>query len=141
MKYTGKYGYPVISDMCVDDLTVDKVDALILPGGFAPDFMRRNAKMLDMIVKLDSLKKPIAAICHGAWMLCSARLPDGKPVVSGRQATAFVAIKDDLINAGAVWADAAVVVDSNLITSRTPGDLTPFCRAIITAIKSSQPPS
>lgn len=139
MKYTGKYGYPVISDLTVDELTVDKVDALILPGGFAPDYMRRNSKMLDIIVQLNSLKKPIAAICHGPWMLCSARLPDGKPVVSGRQATAFVAIKDDLINAGAVWVDAPVVVDSNLITSRTPGDLTPFCRAIMTALKSSQP--
>lgn len=136
MKYTGKYGYPVVSDMQVDELTVDQVDALVLPGGFAPDYMRRNAKMLSIIVEMNNQKKPIAAICHGPWMLCSARLPDGKPVVNGRQATSFIAIKDDLVNAGAVWSDAAVVIDENLITSRTPADLTPFCRAVISALKS-----
>lgn len=136
MKYTGKYGYPVVSDLQVDDVTVDQVDALILPGGFAPDYMRRNTKMLNLIVELNHRKKPIAAICHGPWMLCSARQPDGKPIVDGRQATSFVAIKDDLVNAGAVWLDAPVVIDANLITSRTPGDLTPFCRAIISALKS-----
>ena len=135
MKYTGKYGYPVISDIQVDELTADQVDALVLPGGFAPDYMRRNAKMLALIVEMNSRKKPIASICHGPWMLCSARLADGKPIVNGKRATSFVAIKDDLINAGAVWVDEPVVVDANLITSRTPADLTPFCREIIAALK------
>lgn len=131
MKYTGKYGYPVKSDACVSDVDATAFDALVLPGGFAPDYMRRNAKMLQIIVDMAAAGKPVAAICHGPWMLCSARKADGKPVISGRKATSFVAIKDDLINAGAVFVDEPCVVDGPFITARTPADLTPWIHKII----------
>ena len=136
-KYTGKYGYPVKCDKHIDELTdLSAVDGLVLPGGFAPDYMRRNAAMLQAIVALCAAGVPVAAICHGPWMLCSARAaPDGPPVIAGRRATGFVAIKDDLVNAGAVFADEPVVVDGNLITSRTPADLTPFMHALIEGIE------
>ena len=96
--------------------------------------MRRNVKMLEMIVTMAEAGKPVASICHGPWMLCSARMKDGSPVAKGIRATCFIAIKDDLINAGATFVDAPVVVDGPFITSRTPSDLTPFCHAIIDMI-------
>ena len=140
-KYTGKFGYPVKSDMTVADLAKEgweTVDALVLPGGFAPDYMRRNPTMLEGVAALVAGKKtPVAAICHGPWMLCSARDGDGLPVVKGRKATAFCAIKDDVVNAGADWSDESCVVDGNLITAQTPADLTPFCHAIIAAVSTT----
>ncbi|KAJ1460866.1 protease/amidase [Pelagophyceae sp. CCMP2097] len=138
MKFTGKHGYPIKSDLCVDDLDVSTIDGLILPGGFAPDYMRRSAPMLKAIVDCVAARKPCAAICHGPWMFCSARAGGGAPVVSGRRCTAFVSIKDDLVNAGGIWVDAPVVVDGPLITSRTPADLTPFCHAFISAILAAK---
>lgn len=109
------------------------MDALVIPGGFAPDYMRRNQAMLAAIVSLVARGAPVAAICHGPWLLCSARLADGRPVVEGKRATSFMAIKDDLINAGARWEDEPVVTDGGIITARTPKDLIPFCRAVIEA--------
>lgn len=132
--YKGKHGYPVKSALCVDDFDVDGFDGLVLPGGFAPDYMRRNAAMLAAISRAVAAGKPCAAICHGPWMFCSARDADGAPVVRGRRCTAFVAIKDDVVNAGATWEDAPVVVDGPLISSRTPADLVPFCHALIAAL-------
>lgn len=128
---TGKYGYPIKSDETIDAVDAANFDALILPGGFAPDYMRRNAKMLEFIVAMTAAGKPVASICHGPWMLCSARRADGSPLAKGIKATCFTAIKDDLINAGATFVDAPVVVDGPVITSRTPADLVPFCHAII----------
>lgn len=81
------------------------------------------------------LRPSQAAICHGPWMMCSARDQAGKPVIAGRRCTSFSAIKDDVINAGAIWIDEPVVVDSNIITSRTPKDLAVFCKAIIAAVR------
>lgn len=133
-KYTGKYGYPVVSHACISDVSAKDFDGLVIPGGFSPDYMRRSKPMRDFIVSMLEQGKPVAAICHGPWMLCSARRSDGTPVCSGVKCTSFVAIKDDLINAGAEWVDEAVVVDANIITSRTPHDLTPFCHAIIRAV-------
>ena len=99
--------------------------------------MRRNKKMLSSTVAMFEAGKPIAAICHGPWMLCSARKANGDPIVKGKRATSFHAIKDDVINAGAVYvSDESCVVDGNLITAQTPADLTPFCRAIIDQIKA-----
>ena len=131
MKYTGKYGYPIKSDAKIDTVDASAFDGLVIPGGFSPDYMRRNAKMLAMVVAMADSCKPVASICHGPWMLCSARRADGTPVAKGIKATCFVAIKDDLLNAGATFVDAPVVVDGPFITSRTPADLTPFCHAII----------
>ncbi len=133
-KYTGKHGYPCESTRHIDDVNVHELDALVLPGGFAPDYMRRSPPMLALIAALVAEAKPIAAICHGPWMLCSARNAAGAPVIAGRRCTSFVAIKDDVVNAGGRWEDAPVVVDGAIITSRTPADLTPFCHAVIDAI-------
>lgn len=133
-KYTGKFGYPVISHACIDNVSPDAFDALVIPGGFSPDYMRRNPAMLAFIVRMLEQGKPVGAICHGPWMLCSARDASGKPVCSGVRCTSFGAIKDDVINAGGMWVDEPVVVDANIITARTPADLTPFCHAIIHAL-------
>mmetsp|Transcript_3086 Transcript_3086/g.9400 ORF Transcript_3086/g.9400 Transcript_3086/m.9400 type:complete len:190 (+) Transcript_3086:941-1510(+) len=133
-KYTGKHGYPVKSTHTIADVDMATVDGLILPGGFAPDYMRRNTQMLAAVSACVAAGKPCGAICHGPWMFCSARDAAGKPVIAGKKCTAFVAIKDDVINAGAEWVDAAVVVDGPLISSRTPDDLVPFVQALITAI-------
>lgn len=131
MKYTGKHGYPLKSDESVNDVDASALNALVIPGGFAPDYLRRSNKMLELIIAMANAGKPVAAVCHGPWMFCSARRPDGKPVIDGRKATGFLAVKDDLINAGAIWVDEPVVVDGPYITSRTPADLVPFCHAII----------
>ena len=139
-KYTGKYGYPVFSDEKLDSDSLTRLQsegfhAIVIPGGFAPDYMRRNAAMLKLIVDACASNVPVAAICHGPWMLCSARAEvGGPPVINGRRATSFVAIKDDVINAGATFIDEAVVVDGNLITSRTPNDLAPWVQQIISSI-------
>ena len=133
-KYTGKYGYPVKSHVNIEEFSSLTVDGLVLPGGFAPDYMRRNKHMLEAITTSIELGKPCAAICHGPWMFCSARFPNGQPVCHQRQCTSFVAIKDDLVNAGAQFVDAPVVVDGPLITARTPADLIPFCHALIEAL-------
>ena len=136
-KYTGKYGYPVKSHLAIDDLDVAALDGLVLPGGFAPDYMRRSAGMLRAVVACVEAGKCVAAICHGPWMFCSARhSATGDPVAKGRRCTAFAAIKDDVVNAGATFVDAAVVVDGPLVSSRTPADLVDFCHAIIAHVAS-----
>ena len=138
MSDTGKYGYPLKSDKCIDDVSAEGYAALVLPGGFAPDYMRRSPKMLAMISTMAEQGKPVAAICHAPWMLCSARRANGSPIAKGHRMTCFSAIKDDVINAGAEYVDEAAVVSKAggevLITSRTPGDLTSFVHAIIDEI-------
>ena len=136
-KYTGKYGYPLKCEQKIDDASSSSYDGLVIPGGFSPDYMRRNSKMLQMVVAMADAGKPVASICHGPWMLCSARRADGSPLAKGIRATGFVAIKDDLINAGCTFADEAVVVDGPFITSRTPADLTPFVHAIIDQVAAA----
>jgi protease I len=124
-----------VSHKTIGDVSAADFDALVIPGGFSPDYMRRSKPMLELIVAMLDMAKPVAAICHGPWMFCSARNPQtGKPVCAGLRCTGFAAIMDDLINAGALWVDEPVVCDSNLITARTPADLTPFCHAIIIAV-------
>jgi protease I len=129
--YKSKIGYPVEANRAIGDVDVGDFDALIIPGGWAPDYMRRNPQFVDLVADSDRAGKVIGAICHGPWILCSAG------VLKGRQATAFYSIKDDLVNAGANYVDDEVVVDQNLITSRVPGDLPAFCQAIISAVGSS----
>jgi len=123
--YTGKNGVPAKQDISIKDAKVGEFDALIIPGGYAPDKMRRMPEMIDFVAKMNQEDKPIAAICHAGWMLASAK------ILNGKRATSFFAIKDDMVNAGAMWIDEEVVQAGNLITSRTPGDLPAFCRAII----------
>ena len=102
---------------------------MLVPGGFAPDFMRRSAEVIQFANDMVNAGKIIAAICHGGWLLCSTK------VYQGKRATCFMAIKDDIINAGAEYVDAECVVDGNLITSRKPDDLPAFCTAVLNALK------
>ena len=124
-KYPGKSGTTATSTMPAVDADPAVFDGVIIPGGFGPDFMRRNQAMVDLVREMFHQGKVVAAICHGGWMLASAK------ILSGRKVTSFFAIKDDLIHAGANWVDEEVVVDSNLITSRTPDDLPAFMRAAL----------
>ena len=121
--YAGKYGYPIAANASVDTVSSKEFDGLIIPGGWAPDYMRRTPKMIDFVKAM--AKKPIGAICHGGWMLASANIIRNKTV------TGFIAIKDDLVNAGATYVDKEVVVDGNIITSRKPDDLPAFMREFL----------
>jgi protease I len=127
-EHHGKYGYPVTVDKGIQEVDVEQFDAVVIPGGYAPDRMRRHAAMVAFVREMANHGKVVAAICHGGWMLASAE------VVSGKTVTSFFAIKDDLVHAGALYKDAEVVVDGNLITSRKPADLPAFLAAIIAAL-------
>ncbi|MDI3502927.1 MAG: protease [Archaeoglobi archaeon] len=124
-EYTGKHGIPVKVDTTADKVSADDFDALIIPGGWAPDRLRRYESVLKLVKDAYDKGKVIAAICHGPWVMISAK------IIKGHTATGVVAIKDDLINAGANYVDQEVVVDGKLITSRTPDDLPAFAREII----------
>jgi protease I len=126
--YTSKHGYPVQVDMVAEQVSAGDVDAVVVPGGYAPDLMRRYPAMVQLVREVFEQGKIVAAICHAGWMLASA------DVLKGKEATCFFAIKDDLVNAGATYVDAEVIRDGNLITSRMPSDLPAFCRTIIEAL-------
>ncbi len=124
-KYTGKYGTPATSTISPGEIDVDRFSALLIPGGYAPDHMRRSKEMIELVRAFSEKSKVIGAICHAGWMLASANVLKGKTV------TSFFAIRDDMKNAGANWVDQEVCVDGELITSRTPDDLPTFMRKII----------
>ncbi|VTS05699.1 type 1 glutamine amidotransferase domain-containing protein [Tuwongella immobilis] len=126
--YASKLGYPVKADRAAADVTSADFDAMVIPGGFAPDYIRRSEAMLNLVRTMLAENKPVAAICHGPWVLCSTK------ALKGRKVTAFRSIRDDLENAGAIFEDAPVVVDGNIITSRTPDDLPAFMQAILAAL-------
>ena len=127
--YKGKHGYPADADGNIKDFKAKDFDAVIVPGGFAPDRLRRYKEVLDFIREIHKSGKVVAAICHGGWVLASAG------IIKGKKATCVSAIKDDMINAGAKYSDEEVVVDGNIITSRMPSDLPAFCREIIKALR------
>jgi protease I len=126
--YAGKNGYPCKADQTLDEVQERLFDALVIPGGFAPDKLRRLPKVLELVRDFDRSGKPIAMICHAGWVPISAK------ILKGRQVTGVSAIRDDLENAGATFLDQSVVVDGHIISSRTPADLPDFCRAILTAM-------
>ncbi len=126
--YSSKLGYPAKSDAAAKDVKVADFAGIVIPGGFSPDYMRRSEAMLKLVRDADALKLPIAAICHGPWVLCSTT------ALRGRRATSFSSIKDDLVNAGAMWVDEEVIVDGHIITSRTPADLPAFMLAVLKAL-------
>lgn len=126
--YTSKHGYPVTVDVQVEAVSAVEFDVVIIPGGYAPDLMRRSAEMVRLVREAFQQGKLVAAICHAGWMLVSAG------ILKGKTATSFFSIKDDMVNAGATWVDQEVVVDGNLITSRKPDDLPAFCRGIVKAL-------
>lgn len=123
--YNSKVGYPMKSDISYSQAEPADFDGVIVPGGFAPDHIRRHPEANAFVKQIDGQGKLVAAICHGPWVLCSAH------ILKGRKATSFFAIKDDVVNAGAAWEDSEVVVDGNLVTSRKPEDLPAFSRACI----------
>src|SRR5260370_29506680 len=126
--YTSKHGYPAKADTTAVDVKAADFDAIIIPGGYSPDHMRRHPPMVELVTEAARQGKLLAAICHGPWMLCSAKC------LKGRKVTSFFSIRDDLENAGAHWQDAAVVRDGNIVTSRTPRDLPAFMEGIFAAL-------
>ena len=127
--YNSKLGYSVTSEKSAETISAADIDALVIPGGYAPDTMRINKDILQLVKATFDHGKVVAAICHAAWVLISAKVTQGKNV------TCYHTIKDDVINAGANYHDQSVVCDGNLITSRQPGDLPDFCKAIIRSLK------
>ena len=127
--YASKHGYPVKVTLQAGQARGADFDAVIVPGGYAPYHMRRHAPMVNLVKEAVAAGKIVAAICHGGWLLCSARC------LAGKQVTGFFAIRDDLENAGATYVDAEVVRDGNLITSRVPSDLPAFCRELVKALE------
>jgi protease I len=128
-EYRGKNGYPVFADISFEQVNPDRYDAIVIPGGYAPDRLRRHNRVIEIVGRMNELGKTIAFICHAGWVLISA------DILRGRKATSFFAIKDDMTNAGVDFVDAPVVVDGNLISSREPEDLPDFCKAIIANLK------
>lgn len=126
--FHSKHGYPAEADAAADAVNAHDFDALIIPGGYSPDHMRRHPAMVNLVKEMADAGKVVAAICHGPWMLASA------DVVRGRHVTCFFSIKDDIIHAGGRYEDCKVVRDGNIITSRMPADLPDFCRTIIEAV-------
>lgn len=126
--YTSKHGLPVQVDTTADQIKAKDVDVVVIPGGYAPDMMRRYPAVLQLVRDAFNGGKVVAAICHAGWVLASAG------ILKGRTATSVAAIKDDMTNAGAKWVDQEVVQDGKLITSRTPADLPAFTDAIIAAL-------
>jgi protease I len=123
--YAGKNGYPCNSDAAIEDMDAGEFDGVLLPGGFMPDKLRRDPKVLELVRNFHLDNKLIAAVCHGGWIAISAG------VYRGVMVTGSLGIKDDLINAGAIWEDAPVVIDRHFVSSRKPDDLPDFCRGIL----------
>jgi protease I len=133
--YTSKHGYPVQADTSADRVRAADFDAVIIPGGYAPDYMRRHQAMIDLVREACQQEKVVAAICHAAWMLVSA------DVVRNKRVTCFFSVKDDVIHAGGHYEDREVVRDGTLITSRMPEDLPAFCRTILEALSEATVPA
>jgi protease I len=130
--YKGKYGYLIVSNLQADKAKAKDYAGLVAPGGWAPDRLRRNPSVLKLVSDIDRQGGVIASICHGPWILISAK------VVQGKKMTSTTAIKDDLKNAGAVWENAEVTVDGRLVTSRKPDDLPAFMREILKLLNSKK---
>lgn len=126
--YQSKHGYPAKADAGIDEVSVADFDAVVIPGGYAPDHMRRHPKMVALVREAAQQGKIVAAICHAGWMLASAG------IIRGKRVTCYFSIKDDVVNAGGEYEDSEVVQDANIITSRQPDDLPAFCRTIISAL-------
>lgn len=121
--YIGKYGVPAKTDYAFSDIAAEDYDAILVPGGWAPDQLRRYPEVLDFVKHMDKANKPIGQICHAGWVLISA------DILRGKKVTSTPGIKDDMTNAGATWIDEAVVVDGNLVSSQRPPDLPPYAKA------------
>jgi len=127
-RYFSEKGYAAQADLDAAEVAADDVDAVVIPGGMAPDKMRRNDAMVRLVGDLNTAGKPVAWICHAGWMAISA------DIIRGKRVTSFPSIRDDMVNAGGEWVDEPLVTDGNLISSRVPDDLPAFCRAILDAL-------
>jgi protease I len=134
-QYKGKYGIPIEVDGQASEFVNKNWDAVIIPGGWAPDKIRANEAALEIVRKTMKAGNVVAAICHAGWVLASA------DVVKGKTVTSFENIKHDLIHAGASWVDKEVVVDGNLVTSRKPADLPAFCRETMKLLQKTKVPA
>lgn len=130
-KYHGKHGYPCAADAAIIDMEAADFHGVVVPGGFMPDKLRRDPKVLSLVRDFAAAQKLVAAICHGGWIPISAGVYRGVRVTGSR------GIKDDLVNAGALWEDAPVVVDRHFVSSRKPDDLPEFCRGILKVLTKS----
>lgn len=130
-KYLGKNGYPCVSERSIAAVHAADFDGVVVPGGFMPDKLRRDPQVLQLVRDFAQAGKLVAAICHGGWIPISAG------VYRGVRVTGSPGIKDDLVNAGAIWEDAAVVVDRHFVSSRKPDDLPDFCRGILRVMTSA----
>jgi len=126
--YQGKHGYPCVSDAAINVMQASDFQGVVVPGGFMPDKLRRDANVLQLVRDFAETGKLVAAICHGGWIPISAG------VYLGVRVTGSPGIKDDLINAGAIWEDAPVVVDRHFVSSRKPDDLPDFLRGIFQVV-------
>jgi protease I len=134
IEHRGKRGTSITTDVAASEVSPDAVDAVIIPGGYSPDHMRRCRPMIDLVAAAAGGGKPVAAICHGPWMLASAG------VIEGRRVTSFHSIRDDVEHAGATWVDEPIVQDGNIVTSRRPDDLPVFMGALLGMIDASPEP-
>jgi len=126
----GKYGYVIKPSFKIDEVSAEDYDGVIIPGGTKnPDYLRRNQSILNFVYKINEQNKLVGAVCHAGWVLISSK------IISGRKATSYFAIKDDMINAGAEFKDKSVIIDRNLITSRMPDDLPDFMSAVLNFLK------
>ncbi len=125
----GKHGLEMTPDVSIDEAPhADSLDGVVIPGGWAPDKLRRHPRVLQLVRDLDSLGKVIATICHGGWVPISAG------ILRGRKATGSTAIKDDITNAGGIWVDAAAFREKNLVWGRVVNDIPDFCRELVAAL-------
>lgn len=131
-KYAGKHGYPCVADAAIRDMEAADFHGVVIPGGFMPDKLRRDTKVLDLVRHFARQGQLVAAICHGGWIPISAG------VYRQVRVTGSLGIKDDLVNAGAIWEDAAVVIDRHFVSSRKPDDLPEFCRGILQVLSAER---
>lgn len=131
--YTSKHGYPLKANVAAKDARPDDYVAVIIPGGYAPDRMRRHKAMVEFVRQMDAQGKVVAAICHAGWVLAEA------DILRGRRCTSFFSIRKDVENAGAIWEDSPTVVDNNLITARFPADLPVFLKTIVEKLHEAVP--
>ncbi len=129
--YLSKHGYPIKAEAAASEVRADDFAGVVIPGGWAPDRLRQDPAVVRLVREMDAKRRVVAAICHAGWVLASAG------VAKGRRLTAYRAIRDDMVNAGAEFVDQEVVRDGNLITSRTPDDLPAFCREIVKALRET----
>jgi protease I len=127
----GKSGLVITPDTKIESLNADELAGLILPGGWAPDKLRRYAVVTDLVRKMDEAKKPIGIICHGGLIAISAG------IVKGHRATGSLGIKDDLVNAGATWVDESAFRDGNQVWGRVVADIPDFCRELVSLLVES----